>query len=341
MSGTVDDDLINHGYSEPIIFAIGLGLLNGVGSQTIRNITAPHNLDKISELDTADKIIEFVNTNGGKLSLPQNNIKNKESLRDSIIELGTVSAIELTTFGVYCITPKSLAYPLCLHDLEQRKPHWLFVRGNLSLLSRNSVAVVGTREATVIGEFLTKHTVSQCKLHGIPVISGLAKGIDTIAHDWALQIGIETISVLGSGILAPYPARNAGMAETIVNRGGLIISEYLPHQQPSADMFVWRNRLQACLSKCVIATEWKKSSGTAHTVRFANELNRPSVSLSLQGGYESKAAGRGAYHYELLEQQCEFSDFLYDSTRCESVVDNVEEKYKDKPESRYTQAALF
>ena len=152
----------------------------------------------------------------------------------------------------------------------------------------------------------------------MPSISGLAKGIDTIAHEWSLRVGLPTISILGTGILVPYPARNTGLAEIIISEGGLIISEYLPYQGPTAENFVWRNRLQACLSECVIATEWKATSGTAHTVRFANELGRKSISLELNGAKHDANLGRAMHHFSL---PAEHSDLIHIITHKENNIE--------------------
>lgn len=176
-------------------------------------------------------------------------------------------------------------FPAKFAELDERlRPLWFFYRGNLELLTRQSVAVVGTRSPTPTGEFLARYAVSAIKELDFPIVSGLAKGVDEIAHEWALSCNLPNISVLANGLLRTYPARNAQLADKIVNAGGLLVSEYLPSEFPSAQAFVWRNRLQAALSDCVVAPEWKRASGTAHTMRFAGKLGRATINLVPTGG---------------------------------------------------------
>ena len=122
-------------------------------------------------------------------------------------------------------------------------------------------------------------------------MSGLAYGVDRLVHEWCLNISLPTISVLGTGILTPYPAKHAPLSDAIVEAGGVVLTEYLPTQGPSGQQFVWRNRLQAALGRATIPVEWKKKSGTAHTVRFSRKLARPVIGLALDGIRHDPDAG--------------------------------------------------
>ena len=126
-------------------------------------------------------------------------------------------------------------------------------------------------------------TVSCAKEVEAPVVSGLAYGIDRMVHEWCLRVANPTVSVLGNGILTPYPAKHAPLSDAIVAAGGTVLTEYLPTQGPSAGQFVWRNRLQAALGRAVVPVEWKRKSGTAHTVRFARRLGRPVIGARIDG----------------------------------------------------------
>jgi len=114
-----------------------------------------------------------------------------------------------------------------------------------------------------------------------PTVSGLATGIDQLAHEHSLAAGVPTIAVLGTGILEDYPRGSAILRDRILAGGGSIVSEYLPRISYSAENFVQRNRLQAALGRVLVPAEWSRRSGTAHTVRFATQLQRPIACLRL------------------------------------------------------------
>jgi len=187
---------------------------------------------------------------------------------------------QLDRLGVAIIFRENPRFPSQLLELE-RPPHWLFVQGEVELLQRPSVTIVGTRKPTPDGEFLTRYVGACLNDWGVPTVSGLAAGIDQLAHESSLRAGVPTIAVLGTGILEEYPKGAAPLRGHILGTGGLIVSEYLPHISYSAENFVQRNRLQAGLGRVLIPAEWQRRSGTAHTVRFATQLRRPIACLRL------------------------------------------------------------
>lgn len=303
------------GYVPDVVALLGVSTLPGVGAATIKKLG---NASFIKDLLASESVKDFsslLNSSGAKFSNVSVGSATWDGLKAIIWRTGLEAVADLMERGIGCVTPDSPFYPEQLNDLGNRRPNWLFLRGNIELLQQRSIAVVGTREASDAGDFLTKYAVSVCRAHNLPVVSGLAKGIDTIAHEWSLRLGLPTISILGSGILCPYPARNAGLADAIVKEGGLLVSEYLPLQSPTAESFVWRNRLQACISDCVIATEWRRSSGTAHTVRFAAELGRGSISLSLCGKEDKPDAGRGRRHFVVPNEHFGFCEEILSGSR--------------------------
>ncbi len=278
---------------------LGLSTLPGIGSAVLRRLGDPTTALEAFLHEDIRSFTDLVNSYGAKFNPMTVSESSWDELKKLLYLRGRAQVKELCKQQIYCITPSSEIYPSKLLDLGSKKPNWLFLKGNLALLEESSIAVVGTRDASDAGVFLTQYVVSLCADYQVPVVSGLARGIDTVAHEWSLFTKTPTISILGSGILRPYPARNSSLFQRIIDADGLVISEYLPHQDPSADMFVWRNRLQACLSDCVIAPEWKHKSGTAHTIRFAAELQRLSISLNLNGVELKGDEGAGSLHLEL------------------------------------------
>jgi DNA processing protein len=157
-------------------------------------------------------------------------------------------------------------------------PKCLYCRGNLSLLSsKNIIAVIGSRNCSIEGKEKTRELTSQLAQLDFVIVSGLAKGIDTIAHQTTIDCKGKTIAVLGSGIddASIYPKENLGLALEIIESDGLIISEYKPGTKPQRQYFPKRNRIVASLSKAVLVTEVKEKSGTMITIRIALEQKKP------------------------------------------------------------------
>jgi DNA processing protein len=137
-----------------------------------------------------------------------------------------------------------------------------------------AVAVVGTRRLTAYGRQITRELVTGLVHNGVTVISGLARGIDAIAHKTALEAGGRTIAVLGSGLDCIYPAENRSLVQHIKDGRGAIISEYGLGVQPEAKNFPPRNRIISGLSLGVVVVEAGERSGALITANFAVEQNR-------------------------------------------------------------------
>ena len=186
----------------------------------------------------------------------------------------------LRSMGVQLIFRDDPRFPRSLLDLE-RPPHWLFIQGSLAALAMPSVTIVGTRKPSQDGLFLARYVGACLADWPAATVSGLAAGIDQLAHESSLRAEVPTIAVLGTGILDNYPKDSQVLRDRILGAGGAIVSEYLPRASYSAENFVQRNRLQAALGRVLIPVEWARRSGTAHTVRFATELGRPIACLRL------------------------------------------------------------
>jgi DNA processing protein len=147
------------------------------------------------------------------------------------------------------------------------------VRGKILPDDEVSVAVVGTRGATVYGKEIARNFAAEFARAGVTVISGMARGVDTAAHLGALQNDGRTIAVLGSGIDICYPPENKKlMAE--IGHSGAVISEFDIGTPPLAHNFPRRNRIVSGLAKAVVAIEAKERSGVMNTVKWATEQNK-------------------------------------------------------------------
>ena len=155
---------------------------------------------------------------------------------------------ELHQRGVLILLRSDPRFPASLMDLA-RPPHWLFVQGDVELLKEPSIGIVGTRKPTSDGLFLARYVGSCLRDWGRTTVSGLAMGIDTIAHEQSIRACVPTIAVLGTNILEEYPRGSSSLREKIIASGGAIVSEYIPSVSYSAENFVQRNRLQAALGQ--------------------------------------------------------------------------------------------
>ncbi len=165
------------------------------------------------------------------------------------------------------------AYPEELKTIYD-PPVTLFVKGNSECLKGNKIAVIGCRNASEYGMRITKKIASGLANNGITVVSGLARGIDAMAHQGALVKKAKTVAVLGSGLDIVYPYENKDLYQEIVKQGGAIISEYIVGTKPMAKNFPRRNRIISGLSHGVLVVEATKKSGTMITVDFALEQGR-------------------------------------------------------------------
>ncbi len=182
--------------------------------------------------------------------------------------------VNLEKMNIQVITYLSDIYPAQLREIHN-PPLVLYAKGDLSLLSHDAMlAVVGTRRATAYGEDVTRSFCKVLAKENICIVSGLADGIDTIAHESTVAVKGKTIAVLGSGLNNIYPASNITLADKIVATGGLILSEYLPNETPQSYHFPARNRIVAGLCKGVLIIEAPLRSGALITKEYALENNR-------------------------------------------------------------------
>jgi len=164
------------------------------------------------------------------------------------------------------------AYPPLLAEIRDAPP-LLFTRGDAALLSRPQVAIVGSRHASAAGLANARRFAAELAAAGFVITSGMALGIDAMAHEGTLAAGGSTVAVLGCGADVVYPRRHAALAERIRARGCLA-SECLPGTPPLAALFPQRNRIISALSLGVLVVEATPDSGSLITARFAAEQGR-------------------------------------------------------------------
>ena len=176
--------------------------------------------------------------------------------------------------GIQVLRFDDVIFPLQLKCFDDY-PFMIFLRGNRNLLSYKMAAVIGTRKPSEIGSEVACTMVQTLKPFNYAVVSGLAKGIDSIAHQAALDIKIPTIGILGCGIDMIYPKESRQLAVKMIESGNLLISEYPPGSRPHRWHFPERNRLIAALSSIVLLVEAPTThSGTIITAHKAIEYGK-------------------------------------------------------------------
>ncbi len=174
--------------------------------------------------------------------------------------------------GIDVLTWEDKAYPSRLREIEQPPPV-LYVRGTLTEEDRWAVAVVGTRRVTSYGRQVAEEVASFLAQNGVTVVSGLARGVDAVAHQAALKAGGRTLAVLGCGVDRVYPPEHRSLAERIIAQGALL-SDYAPGTPPEGSNFPPRNRIISGLTMGVVVVEAGESSGALITAEFAAEQGR-------------------------------------------------------------------
>lgn len=164
-------------------------------------------------------------------------------------------------------------YPYRLRHIAD-PPTILFKKGNASLNPEKSVSIIGTRDNTNYGKMITEKIVEALHSLDVTIYSGLALGIDTIAHKASLQCNLPTIGVLGHGFKHLYPYENRKLAEDILNKNGALITEFFHSTIPDRFNFPLRNRIVAAISDATIVIETAEKGGSMITAHLASDYNR-------------------------------------------------------------------
>lgn len=200
-----------------------------------------------------------------------------EKIVDNLLQVRASLSIDrlwdrLQARGIEVLILTDDNYPRRLREIEQPPPV-LYVRGRLSQQDEWAVAIVGTRRITAYGRQIAEEVAGTLARNGVTVVSGLARGVDAIAHQAALSASGRTLAVLGCGVDRIYPTEHRRLAEQIIANGALL-SDYPPGTPPDASNFPPRNRLISGLSKAVVVIEAGQTSGALITAAFAADQGR-------------------------------------------------------------------
>ncbi|MBK1791337.1 DNA-processing protein DprA [Persicirhabdus sediminis] len=243
---------------------ISLNMLPGIGPVRVRAL--------MSHFGNAAKIL---NSSASQLTQVQgigpqlgNHIASWQEQIDLEKELE-----EAAQRGIQIITQDDPSYPqqlLSSHD----PPLVLYVWGELKEIHQHSIAIVGSRRTTMYGTQQAKKMAFQLASAGFTIVSGLARGIDTSAHEGAVAAQGQTIAIIGSGLAQLYPPENMALAEKIAHGHGAVISEFPLHTPPSKKSFPMRNRIVASWVQALLVAECPSWSGARITANMASDLGK-------------------------------------------------------------------
>lgn len=274
---------------------VALSLIQGLGSQTYCQLLKAFG-DPASIYATGFKqLSEIVSEN---IAIEIGKGVDEDALKDTIHWLSQPNN--------YLVTLADAHYPKALLEINDPPP-LLFAKGNLALLNQPSIAIVGSRSASVQGEKNAEAFAQGLCEYGLCVVSGMALGIDGAAHRGALKANGATIAVVGTGLDIVYPAKHRELAHQIIEKNGLIISEF-PLGTPSKPQnFPKRNRIISGLSLGCLVVEANLQSGSQITARLAGEQGREV--FAIPGSIHSPMS-KGCH--QLIKQGAKLVDDLRD-----------------------------
>jgi DNA processing protein len=253
--------MMNH---ERLNWWLRLWAVRGIGpvrfNQLIQAFGGPREVFDASDLD----LKAIPNIDNGSIRFIRD-LENAEKTASLQMELAH-------KLGVAILTSEDDGYPENLKQCSDAPPV-LFVKGGLIGSDKTAVAVVGSRNATAYGRHTATAMAREMASAGVTVVSGLARGIDSAAHQGALEAGGRTIAVLGCGVDVVYPPENRRLRDAVAENGA-VVSEYPIGERPRAGYFPSRNRIISGLALGVLAVEARQDSGVFSTVRWAAEQGR-------------------------------------------------------------------
>lgn len=278
-------------------FWVAFNLVKGIGSARLRTL-----LEYFGDIETAWHASENQLVTAGL----------SPRLADGILQVHASGQLEriwalIEEKHIQVLTWEDPAYPQRLLEIDQPPPV-LYVRGEIQENDSWAVALVGTRRATAYGRQVAEELASGLAVQGVTVVSGLARGIDAIAHQSALRAGGRTIGVLGSGVDQIYPPEHARLATEMLSHGA-VVSDYAPGTAPEAGNFPPRNRIISGLSLGVVIVEASEKSGALITASFAAEQRR--AVFAVPGGiYSPQSKGTNRLIQEGAQIVLDVKDIL-------------------------------
>lgn len=248
--------------TNPRLYWVGFNMVKGIGAVRFKTL-----LDAFGSAESAWNASPEALVDAG---LSRKVVESFQRLRRDVSLEQVWERIQ--SLGVQVFTWDDEAYPRHLKEIDQPPPV-LYVRGTLKPEDEWAVAIVGTRKVTAYGRQVAEDTATVLAHSGVTIVSGLARGVDSIAHQAAVNAGGRTLAVLGNGVDLVYPPENRKLATQVIEHGALI-SDYPLGTQPDGVNFPPRNRIISGLSLAVVIVEAGQTSGALITASFAVEQGR-------------------------------------------------------------------
>ncbi|HOY71055.1 MAG TPA: DNA-processing protein DprA [Methylotenera sp.] len=274
---------------------VALSFIQGLGTQTFCQLLKAFGDPANIFATPFNQLTEIVSE---KIALDIGKGADKEALQDTIHWLSHPNN--------YLVTLADRHYPKALLEINDPPP-FLYAKGNLALLNQPSIAIVGSRSASAQGEKNAEAFAQGLCEYGLCVVSGMALGIDGAAHRGALKANGATIAVVGTGLDIVYPAKHRDLAHQIIEKDGLIISEFALGTPSKPQNFPKRNRIISGLSLGCLVVEANLQSGSQITARLAGEQGREV--FAIPGSIHSPMA-KGCH--QLIKQGAKLVDDLRD-----------------------------
>ena len=239
---------------------------------------------------------------------------------------------DLLNSEISIITVFDENYPKKLNVMENKRPLILYVRGDVNVLTKPNIGIIGTRKPSKLSQEFEQNLVKNIVSTNRVVVSGLAFGCDKVAHQTTVDENKITIAVLPGDVINVKPASHKNLAEEIIKTGGCLISEYEPGTRVQKGNYVERDKILAAFSDAIFVVECGVESGTMHTVNFANEYNRQIYS------YIPDERSEGSY---------DGNEFILQNNQDALKVENLEEflddldTLKTKKTTKSVQQTLF
>ena len=225
-------------------------------------------------------------------------------------------------------------YPSILKHIKN-PPQYLYYNGNINLLESPGIAIIGSRVCTNYGKRIATEFSKKLSEYGITIVSGLAKGIDSFAHNGAIKVGGNTIAVLPCGLNNIYPKENKNLYEKILENNGLIITEYEEKEEADSKKFLERNRIVSGLTIGTLVIEGGYRSGTSITANLAKKQGKnifciPSNLESSKGITPNRLIKEGAFLVTEVEDIISrYPEMNFTKKKLEKSDKGIKEEYKD------------
>ena len=246
-----------------LIYQIGLTLIRGIGDVNGKKLVAYCGSPEAIFKESTSALLKIPGI--GKSTV--NSIKSQKVLDRAESEIEFINKFKIKP--LFYTDPD---YPARLLNCEDN-PLMLYYKGNANLNSQRVIAIVGTRRATNYGKSRCEEIIDDLKNRNVLVVSGLAYGIDSCAHRSSLELGMNTIGILGHGLDRIYPAHNRKLAEKMIDQGGLL-TEFASNTKPDRENFPKRNRIVAGMADAVLVVESDRKGGALITAEIGNSYNR-------------------------------------------------------------------